>query len=80
MCNQWHNTNHHKNRIGKFYEITKAIGAQYDRQMANWKHPATHVKITEGYDDISHPIQAYTDGSKNNLGAVAGISILLEII
>ena len=47
-------------------------------EMENWKHPATHVKITEGYEDSSHPIQAYTDGSKNDLGVGAGIAIFLD--
>ena len=46
--------------------------------MENWNHPATHVKIIEGYEDSSHPIQAYTDGSKNYLGAGAGIAIFLD--
>jgi hypothetical protein len=65
---------------GKFYEITKGIGTQYDREMEmeNWKHPATNVKITEGYEESSHPIQAYTDGSKNDLGVGAGIAIFLD--
>jgi len=34
-----------------------------------WKNGTIqqHVKITEGYEDNSHPIQAYTDGSTNDL-------------
>jgi len=32
---------------GKFYEITKGIGTEYDREMENWNHPAIHVKIIE---------------------------------
>ena len=51
---------------------------QYDREMENWNHPTTHVKITEGYEDSSRPIQAYTDGSKNDLGVGAGIAIFLD--
>ena len=52
---------------GKFYEITKGIGTQYDREMENWNHLVTHAKINEGYEDSSHPTQAYTDSSKNDL-------------
>ena len=65
---------------GKFYEITKWTGTQYDREMEmeNWNHPATHFKTVEGYEDSSHPIQAYTDGSKNDLGVGAGIAIFLD--
>jgi len=47
-------------------------------EMENWNHPATHVKIIEGYEDSSHPIQAYTGGSKNDLGVGAGIAIFLD--
>jgi len=64
--------------IGKFYEITKGIETQYDRELENWNHPATHVKIIEGYQDNSHPIQAYTDGSKNDVGVGARIAIFLD--
>jgi len=65
---------------GKFYEVTKGIGTQYDREMEmeNWNLPAAHVKIIEGYEDSLHPIQAYTDGSKNDLGVGAGIAISLD--
>jgi len=65
---------------GKFYEITKGIGTQYDREMEmeNWNHLVTNVKIIEGYEDSSHPIQAYTDSSKNDLGLGAGIAIFLD--
>ena len=63
---------------GKFYEITKGIGTQYDREMENWNHLATHIKISEGYEDSSHPIQADTDGSKNDLGVGARIAIFLD--
>jgi len=64
----------------KFYEISKGIGIQYDRkmEMVNRNHLATHVKIIEGYEDSSHPIQTYTDGSKNDLGVGAGIAIFLD--
>jgi len=44
----------------KFCEITKGIETQYDREMENWNHPATHVKIIEGYEDSSHPIHTQT--------------------
>jgi len=33
----------------------------------SWNHLVIHIKIIEGYKDSSHPIQAYTDGSKNNV-------------
>ena len=46
--------------------------------MVNRNHLATHVKIIEGYEDSSHPIQTYTDGSKNDLGVGAGIAIFLD--
>jgi len=42
--------------IGKFYEITKGLGTQYEREMENWNHLATHIKIIAGYEDSSHPI------------------------
>jgi len=47
------------------YEITKGIGTSYVREMEmeNRRHPATQVKINEEYEDISHPIQAYTIGA-----------------
>ena len=38
----------------------------------------THFKIIEGCEDSSHPIQAYKDGSKNDLGVGAGIAIFLD--
>jgi len=65
---------------GIFFEITKGIGTQYDREidMENWNHPATHVKIIEAYEDNSHPIQPYTDGSNNDLTVAAGIAIFLD--
>ena len=46
--------------------------------MENWKHPGKHVKTIEGYEGSSHHIQAYTDGSKNDLGVGAGIEIFLD--
>jgi len=39
-------------------------------EMETWRHPATQVKLIEEYEDISHPIQAYTVG--------AGIAIFLD--
>ena len=47
-------------------------------EMENRKHPATRFKIIEGYEDSSHTIQAYTGGSKNDLGVSAGIAIFLD--
>jgi Ni,Fe-hydrogenase I large subunit len=54
----------------RFYEITKRKGSQYDREMEvkNWTHPAKHVNITEGQEERTHSIYAYTDGSKNDIG------------
>jgi ribonuclease HI len=51
-------------------------------ELENWTHPATHIKITEGEEESLHPIQAYTDGSKSDLGVGAGVVIFLgnEII
>jgi len=45
---------------GKFYEIIKGMGTQYDREMEmeNWNHPTICMKIFEGYEDSSHSIQA----------------------
>ena len=48
------------------------------RKRNNENNPETHVKIIKGYEDNSHPVQAYTDGSKNGLGVGAGIAIFLE--
>ena len=65
---------------GKYYEITKEKGIQYDGEMEvkNWNHPAKHVKITEGHVDSPHYIQAYTDGSKSDIGVGSGIAIFSE--
>ena len=46
--------------------------------MENWNNPAKHFKIIEGYYDSSHPVQAYTDGNKNDLVTGAGIAIFLD--
>ena len=66
--------------IGRMYEITQGIGTQYHRDMEleNWTHPATHIKTIEGEEESLHPIQAYTDGSKSDLGVGAGVVILLD--
>ena len=66
--------------IGRLYEITQGIGTQYDEDMEPeiWTHPATHIKITEGDEASLYPIQAYTDGSKCDLGVGAGVVIFLE--
>ena len=65
---------------GKYYEIIKGKGIQYDREMEvkNWNHPAKHVKITEGHEDSSHYIHAYTDGSKSDIGVGSGIAIFSD--
>jgi hypothetical protein len=64
----------------KFYGITKGIGTHYEREMEmeNWNHLVTHVKIIQGYEDSSHPVQAYTDGSKGDLCVGAVIAIFLD--
>ena len=66
--------------MGKLYEITQGIATQYDREMdlENWNHPATHVKTIERDEESSHPIEAYTDGSKSDFGVGVGIVILLD--
>ena len=60
--------------IGRVYEITQGIGKQYDRDMEleNWTHLATLIKTIEGEEESLHPIQAYTDGRKSDLGVGAG--------
>ena len=62
------------------YEITQGIGTQYDRDMEleNWTHPATHIKTIEGEEESLHSIEAYTDGSKSDLGVGAGVVIFLD--
>jgi hypothetical protein len=61
----------------KFYEITKRKGTQYDKEMEvkNWTHPAKHVNIIEGHEEINHYVHAYIDGSKNDIGVGSGIAI-----
>ena len=63
--------------IGKYYDITKGKGTQYDKEMEvkNWIHPAKHIKIIEGQEHSTHSIQAYTDGSKGDKGVGSGIAI-----
>ena len=58
----------------------QGIGTQYDRDMEleNWTHPATHIKTIEGEEESLHPIQAYTDGSKSDLGVGAGVVIFFD--
>jgi hypothetical protein len=36
------------------------------------------VNIIEGEEESLHPIQAYTDGSKSDLGVGAGVVIFLD--
>ena len=66
--------------IGKLYEITQGKGTQYDKEMdlENWNNLATHIKTIERDEESSHPIQAYTDGSKSDSGVGAGIVIFLD--
>ena len=47
-------------------------------ELENWTHPATHIKTIEGEEESLHPIQAYTDGSKSDLGIGAGMLIFLD--
>jgi hypothetical protein len=65
---------------GKYYEITKRKGIQYDREMEvkNWNHPAKHVKLIEGHEDSSHYIHAYTDGSKSDIGVGSGVAFFSD--
>jgi hypothetical protein len=66
--------------IGRLYEITRGLGTEYNSGMEpeNWTHPATHINITEGEEESLHPIQAYTDGSKSDLGVGARVVIFLD--
>jgi len=66
--------------IGSVYEITQRIGTPYDRDMEleNWTHPATHIKTIEGEEESLYLIQAYTDGSKSDLGVCAGVVSFLD--
>jgi len=41
-------------------------------ELENWTHPVTHIKKIEGEEESLHPIQAYTDGRKSDLGVGAG--------
>jgi hypothetical protein len=61
----------------KYYEITKAEGSLYDREMEvkNWIHPAKHITIIDGLEDSTNNIHAYTDGSKNEACVGSGIAI-----
>jgi hypothetical protein len=61
----------------KYYEITKDEGSLYHREMAvkNWIQPAKHMIIIDGHEDSAHYIQAYTDGSKNEVGVGSGIAV-----
>jgi len=42
-------------------------------ELKNWIHSATHIKTIEGEEESLHPIQAYTDGRKSDLGVGAGV-------
>ena len=46
-----------------------------DVQVKDWIHPADTVRISEFPED--EEIQIYTDGSKNDYGVGAGITIYL---
>jgi len=47
-------------------------------ELENWIHPATHIKTIEGEEESLHPIQAYTDGSKSDLGVGAGVVTFVD--
>jgi len=68
--------------IGRVYKITQGIVTQYDRDMEleNWTYPATYIKTIEGEVESLHPIQAYTDGSKSDLGVGNCVVIFLDNI
>jgi hypothetical protein len=61
----------------KYYAITKGEGYLYGRKMdiKNWIHPAKHITIIEGQDHSTHYIQAYIDGSKNEVRVGSGIAV-----
>jgi len=65
---------------GRYYEITKGNGIQYDREkeVKNLVHRAKHVKIIEGHENSPHYIPAYTDGSKSDSGVGSGIAIFSD--
>ena len=65
---------------GRYYEITKGKGIQYDREMEvkNWIHPAKHVKLIEGHENSPHYMHAYTDGSTSDSGVGSGIAIFSD--
>jgi len=46
-------------------------------EVKNWNHPAKHVKII-GHEDSPNSIQAYTDGSKSDIGVRSGRAIFSE--
>jgi len=62
---------------GKYYEITKGTGIHYDREMEvkNWNHPTKQVKIIEAHEESPQYIQAYTDGTKSEVGVESGIAV-----
>ena len=47
-------------------------------EMENWTHPATHIKTIDGEEESLHPVQAYTDGGKSDLGVGAGVVTFLN--
>jgi hypothetical protein len=61
----------------KYREMNKGEGLLFYREteVKNWIHPAKHIAITDGQEDSSHYIHAYTDGSKNEAGVGSGIAI-----
>ena len=61
----------------KYYDITKGKGIYYDREMEvkNWNHPQKQVKIIEAHEESPQYIQAYTDGSKSEVGLRSRIAI-----
>jgi ribonuclease HI len=44
-------------------------------EIKNWIHPANLITITEGQEDSTHFIQAYTDGSKHEAAVGSGIVV-----
>jgi len=47
-------------------------------KLENWIHPATHIKTIEGEEECLHLIQAFTGGSKSDLGVGAGVVIFFD--
>jgi ribonuclease HI len=48
----------------------------YDVQPKDWLHPADTIRVTEHQEESA--IQIFTDGSKSELGVVAGVALFVH--